>query len=707
MKKSILVILLSLLFYPFLRAQNSTLYFAINSVFCTSANNFSAATGCDYWVSNSSGDTVYQSVIPSDPSDWALNIPYNVADAPYFVNFDSTCLVSQGVNLFYYTFKIMGISPSGGNYYHADSVSVCQNTAPPSGTLNVDMNTQGCNSTNNFGAAAGCDYWVRNANGDTVYQAAVPSNTTNWALDFPYSSADAPYHVDFDSTCLNTNGVMLNNYSFQIRHIHQVGNDFGADSVVVCDNGTQNNPTNYTVMVNADSCNAMPIGNAALAVGCGYWVEDVNGNIVYQDSISNTGTNNYLGYFTFPYNSQLAPYSLHYDSTCLTSNGIDFSNYTFSLDNTTAVGTTILDTLNICTQMDSSVINASCADLYCSVSPWVGYYQNQTNLIRFDLGNNSNTVQSAHVEIQMPSGVTPVPSSFGAAYTVSGSILTIDMNLLPQSNFDDIIIFNVPGGITSGTLHVYSISIQNNDTATVECTPWNNYDSLYQVVGNSYDPNAKTVSMPKDISSDVQDEFVYTIYFQNTGTAPAQNIYIMDTLGNNLDWSTFEFLRASDVVGISDLGNGIKKFQFDNIWLPDSSADFAGSHGFVSFKIKENTNNDAGTEILNTAYIYFDQNAPIVTNTTYNINVENLGLKDLNKNLNLKLFPNPANASVSIKGDSRIDKLAIYSVDGKLCWSSNPNKKEVKLDVSDFTQGLYIVKVQSQESSKTLRFIKR
>ena len=229
---------------------------------------------------------------------------------------------------------------------------------------------------------------------------------------------------------------------------------------------------------------------------------------------------------------------------------------------------------------------------------------------------------------------------------------------------------------------------------------------LHQIVGNSYDPNAKTVNLPEQIDADTQDELLYTVYFQNTGTAPAQDIYILDTLSQNLDWNTFEFMRSSHVVGISDLGNGVKKFYFNGIWLPDSTTNFARSNGFVTYRIKEKINNTVGTEISNTAYIYFDQNPAIVTNTTYNINVKDLGLEDLTQDINVKLFPNPANESIQIEADNRIDNIAIYSVDGKLCWTSQPNETEVKLNISDFNSGLYLVRIQSKEVTKTLRFIK-
>jgi hypothetical protein len=50
----------------------------------------------------------------------------------------------------------------------------------------------------------------------------------------------------------------------------------------------------------------------------------------------------------------------------------------------------------------------------------------------------------------------------------------------------------------------------------------------------------------------------------------------------------------------------------------DSTNDEPNSHGYVQYKVKVKDNATVGTVINNTAFIYFDFNAPVVTNTTTN-----------------------------------------------------------------------------------------
>jgi len=61
------------------------------------------------------------------------------------------------------------------------------------------------------------------------------------------------------------------------------------------------------------------------------------------------------------------------------------------------------------------------------------------------------------------------------------------------------------------------------------------------------------------------------------------------------------------------------EFSFKNILLPDSTTNEPLSHGFVSYKINQKEGLPENTTIENTAYIYFDFNPPIVTNTTNNL----------------------------------------------------------------------------------------
>ena len=168
-------------------------------------------------------------------------------------------------------------------------------------------------------------------------------------------------------------------------------------------------------------------------------------------------------------------------------------------------------------------------------------------------------------------------------------------------------------------------------------------EQFYQLLGNSYDPNDKLVARPNEtqqmffndvsyLDIDAIEKLTYTVRFQNTGTAPAQNIYILDTLSSNLNWSSFSLIESSHPMQVVNLGNGILRFEFSQIWLADSTTNEEASHGHLVYSISENASilGQAGIEIENTAYIFFDWNEAIVTNTTYNINEMFEGVNETN-----------------------------------------------------------------------------
>jgi len=136
----------------------------------------------------------------------------------------------------------------------------------------------------------------------------------------------------------------------------------------------------------------------------------------------------------------------------------------------------------------------------------------------------------------------------------------------------------------------------------------------------SYDPNDKA-AYPAGYSDDNfignDDELEYHIRFQNTGTDTAFTVVLRDTLSEYLDPTTIRFGTSSHEYIPELLGNGILKFTFENILLPDSSTNLIESNGFIKFTIQQQEGNVPGTVIENSAGIYFDFNEPVITNTIF------------------------------------------------------------------------------------------
>ncbi|MFM8595728.1 MAG: T9SS type A sorting domain-containing protein [Flavobacteriales bacterium] len=545
--------------------------------------------------------------------------------------------------------------------------------------------------------------------------------------------ANAPISANGVTTYTNANGV----YNLSYPGIMNDTIALSLNANWLSQNGytVLNNNGNNTALILGTLCNAStPVANVNFPLQCGAPITSVNcfGGYVFCDANGNgifdagetplynapvqlfsgiTTTNsitvytNNLGYYqycgNFPSTStsiigQVSPTWLGYNGYTSTS---PFITITGSNNSQMIFG-------NIAINCGGTT--AACTDLYTSVTPWIGYYQNSTAYIKLNWGSyGPGVVGSYTLSFTYPAGVSPILSSIqNSGYVISGNTITWNLNS-SATNFSafDVIMFSIPGGLINGAQHYFTSTIVPTG-ATIDCGTYNNNGSLLQILGNSYDPNDKNAStdyMNENypigyLDAFINDALTYTIRFQNTGTAPAQNVYIIDTLSTLLDWSSFTLLEASHPVQVVNMGNGIMRFEFNQIWLPDSSANEPGSHGYISYRINEIPTNAIGSIIENTAYIYFDWNEAIVTNTTFHQNMWLDGIAELKDQLGV--YPNPAQDKVKIDIEA-ICMVQIKDLNGRLILEELVSPGQ-SIDIQQLTTGIYII----ESKGKRAKFIK-
>lgn len=224
----------------------------------------------------------------------------------------------------------------------------------------------------------------------------------------------------------------------------------------------------------------------------------------------------------------------------------------------------------------------------------------------------------------------------------------------------------------------------------------NFYMNCVQVV-NSYDPNDKQV-YPSGSTDTSQYWLTYTIRFQNTGNAPAQHVYIIDSLDQHIDESSIQLLAYSHEPLVQVIGN-VVKFNFPNINLPDSVNNEPDSHGYVQYKVRRNNNLPIGTQIHNTAYIYFDFNPPIQTNTTTNT-IAVTGTVSLQESLSameMTLYPNPLTSGeilyFNLKNVSTTQgNISLFEMGGRKVFSQaiNASTKTQQFTLPILAPGIYL-----------------
>jgi len=288
----------------------------------------------------------------------------------------------------------------------------------------------------------------------------------------------------------------------------------------------------------------------------------------------------------------------------------------------------------------------------------------------------------------------------------SGNILTwAYSNLAPYQSATYYVVLNVstPPTVVSGTQLIFSVA------ASVSGTDVNGSNNAYvysQYAVNSFDPNDIAVREGDFITEAQADGFLhYTIRFQNTGTANAQNVRVNLSLDENLDWNTFQPITASHAYHTNRSDN-VVNFMFNNIQLPFEDADAAGSNGFVTFRIKPVADIELGDNMSETAYIYFDFNEAIVTNTV-TTTVGALGTGGFTK-ANPVLYPNPASGVVNLKVNGSLSanaSVTITDVLGKTVMSVPLKYENAAVDISGLTGGVYFVTLQNDATQSTQKLI--
>jgi uncharacterized repeat protein (TIGR01451 family) len=215
----------------------------------------------------------------------------------------------------------------------------------------------------------------------------------------------------------------------------------------------------------------------------------------------------------------------------------------------------------------------------------------------------------------------------------------------------------------------------------------------YNCVGLPFDPNEKSVYPVGDISPTQQ--LTYTIHFQNTGTAVAHDIVVVDTLSPYLDPTTFKVISSSREVNTSVSSGHIITFTFDNINLVDTGTSKTQSIGMVQYTINPKSITSPGDVIKNKAGIYFDANTVVLTNTTINTIASGIptGMVNLIAPIHIACFPNPFTSSTSIVFNAGGKHyLELDDITGRKIETIECNGPQYELQRNDLAPGIYFIK---------------
>ena len=347
--------------------------------------------------------------------------------------------------------------------------------------------------------------------------------------------------------------------------------------------------------------------------------------------------------------------------------------------------------------------------------PIPGFPYTQTTVIT----NNGTVTDSNILASYVPDGQlyspTFVPSGIftGAPYyyTTPGTFPLLN----PGTSQEFLMTYNVPADIPLGTNVIFKDTVSYMPPMSNwlnDYSPWNNVDYFTTTTVGSYDPNFKEVS-PKGTGADgmitTQDSVLqYMIHFQNIGSYMAQNVVIIDTLDPNLDWTTLRPVYMSDKCVVDMNDHGIITFTFSNIDLPPSSSEPITSNAMFTYTVKQRPALPYGTQIKNRASIYFDFNAPVMTNQTLNTigwPTSTPNVPGPTANNSFTIFPNPAQnnfTAIINVGTGGTYNLKVIDVTGKTeitkTLSLLQGTQNITVDANTLAPGVYFVTLSGSDN---------
>lgn len=322
--------------------------------------------------------------------------------------------------------------------------------------------------------------------------------------------------------------------------------------------------------------------------------------------------------------------------------------------------------------------------------------------------NGNQTIATGTVSFTKDAVLTITNNSQSGTVSTSNGFTYGFTDLLPFETRSMIVTMAVP------TIPTVALGNHLNNAATVstlsggDVIAENNTFNLSEIVVGSYDPNDIMESRGEEIlhsgfSSD--DYLYYTVRFENTGTASAINVKVNDVLDPKLDETTIKMVSSSHNYIMDRVGVNIN-WDFKNIGLTATMQNPNTSTGYITYKIKPKAGYAVGDIIPNTAFIYFDYNPAIVTNTFNTEFVSQLSVDEF-ENTAFVFYPNPVKdiLTIAAKENNSISEIVIYDISGKqilkrkMTGSMNPET----IDLSVFSRGVYLLEVSTNTNAKTIK----
>lgn len=358
---------------------------------------------------------------------------------------------------------------------------------------------------------------------------------------------------------------------------------------------------------------------------------------------------------------------------------------------------------NIATQNFCITANGVHSDVEMTISPFTPARPGFDAVYQLSYKNNGNKTETVFLNFGYDeSRMDFVSATVAPTGSGPGALGFTIFNLRPFENGSVLVTLNVNAPTDTPAVNVGDVLAFTSfiDVTTDENWADNSFPYSQTVVG-SFDPNDITC-LEGNVApvSTIGNYLHYAINFENTGTDFAENIVVkmvVDPAQFNL--GSLQLLNASHAADVKISGN-VVEFVFKQIYLN------IGGHGHILLKLKTNAGLTVGSVVSRRADIYFDYNLPVDTglaNTTFQL----LAKDEFAIDQSVVVSPNPTSGVFSVKASSMIQSVALYDLQGRIVATHLLGETAATIDISAYANGIYFVKVKTENGSQIQKLVKK
>ena len=298
---------------------------------------------------------------------------------------------------------------------------------------------------------------------------------------------------------------------------------------------------------------------------------------------------------------------------------------------------------------------------------------------------NTSNLESTYAKYQLP-------GFYDVSLTASGD----SINFITETKNESVVVMNYFGdqlpyyqGFENVNFNAPEwISNDLNWSITDEVSYNGSYCLKLQNQGLAEGTKQTLESKTLNLSDSSKAYFTFKYAYARKNSSNNDFLRILGSYDCGKTWATRKIIYTNQLITAADQNNFIPTY---SEWKEANIVSLIGPFCVSNFRFKFEFNSGGGNNL------YIDN---------INISYENTTGTDSFINQEISVYPNPSSDFLKISAFKNIDEINIYDIMGKQVYSNKTNTKTLDLNISNFKNGYYSIKIKVGEFIKVKSFIK-